>query len=37
MWKLDTTKMSRTSDKMSTYNTKGDGSRATIDMWYRRA
>ena len=37
MWNLDTTKMSQTSDEMSTYNQKGDYSIVSLDMWYRRA
>ena len=37
MWKLDTIKMAHTSDETSTENTKGDDSRAPIEMWYRRA
>ena len=37
MWKLYTTNMDHTSDEISTENPKGDDSRLTIDMWYRRA
>ena len=37
MWKLYTTKMSRTSYEMITYNPKEDESIVTIEMRYRRA
>ena len=37
MWKLDTTKMSQTSNDMSAYNPKGYDSIVPIYMWYRRA
>ena len=36
MWKLDTTKISRTINEMSTDNLKEDDSIAPIYMWYRR-
>ena len=37
MWNLDTTKMAQTSDEMNTDNQKGDYSRISIYMWYKRA
>ena len=37
MWNMDKTKMSQTSDRMSTDKPKGDYSRVPIEMWYRRS
>ena len=36
MWKMDSKKMARKSNEMSTENIMGDDSRVPIDMWYRR-